>query len=379
MTGRVSCAGAIVHIGTPRSGTTTLQRIFADRRAALAAAGILYPDLTPVRDAEPHLSHQLLGEALAGRRPARERRELLDLLEAQLAASPCDTVLISYEALCRIPASFGAAQTLAALFARHGMAMETLLTLKPQVEYLNSTYTWRMQFLREERIFASFLAANLDLPDFDLARLVAPWRRASADRLTAVPLRDPRSSDGLVDRVADALGLAQRLRGVLADDDRILVENRSPGPVAIEVCRRLRAEGAALWLGGSARAVSRFVERAARTAGADAAPFCGFDAASRARLAARWASANERFAALAWGEPWARRVGSAPPAPVNDLARETMSPETEALVRDILRQTHEAFGFAPHNRAMVAVRRAADVPLRLLGLVQRRLRMLTGA
>jgi hypothetical protein len=368
---------AIVHIGTPRTGTTTLQRILFTHRAELSARGILYPDLTPASAAAPHLSHQHLGEALAGRRPARERRELLDRLDGLLAATSCDTVLISYEGLCKLPPFFGAPRALAALFGRHGMAMETLLTLKPQAEYLNSTYTWRMQFLREKRVFAAFVRAWIGMADGDHARLLAPWRRACGDRLIVVPVRDPRSSAPLVERVFADLALSGRADGLLSGNDRGLVENRSPGPVAIEVCRRLRAEGATFWPGADARAITRFVEQAARDAGADRAPFMGLDPDLLARIEARWGAANERFAALIWGAPWASRVLAAPPAPVNEIARAPAAPDTERLVRDIARRAAEAFGPRRPNRALAAAHAAAAIPARLLGHVRRGLRGLT--
>ena len=126
---------AIVHIGTPRTGTTTLQHILTRLRPALAGAGVLYPDLTPSSATVPHLSHQYLGEALDGRRPRRDRAELLADLAAQARATPCDILLLSYEGLCQAPPALRVPHTLAALLRDAGFAMEAVMTVKPQAEY----------------------------------------------------------------------------------------------------------------------------------------------------------------------------------------------------------------------------------------------------
>jgi hypothetical protein len=357
---------AIVHIGTPRTATTTLQRVLFTHRAALAERGILYPDITPPGATDIHLSHQHLGEALGGRRPARERRHLLDDLDDQLRRTACDTVLLSYEGLCKMPPTMGVPAQLAALFARHGLTMQTLLTVKPQAEYLNSTYTWRMQFLREARPFAAFLNNQIGLADGDFARLLAPWQRASAGGVAVAPLRDPRSAEPLVARVFAALDLGARVAPLLGADDAALVENRSPGPLAVEICRRLRAAAPAAAASPRAREATRFIEDAARAAGEDATAFQGLDDALRARVEARWAAANERFAAAIWGEPWAARVAAAPPRPANEIARRPREPRIEALVQDIATRARASFGIAPRRFAVPGADAAAAAAAALL-------------
>jgi hypothetical protein len=326
---------AFVHIGTPRTGTTSLQRVLTRHRAALAEAGVLYPDLTPRSAAEPHLSHQHLGEALAGRRPAREKRELLDRLDAALAETACDVAVISYESLCLIPASRGAPEILRAALARRGFAMTVVMTVKPQIEQLNSIYTWRMQFLREARGFAAFARVFEGARELDYGALLAPWR-AAAEGAIGVPVRDATDARPLLTRVFAAMGLAERAAFAMGAEDAAVVENRSPGPVAVEVCRRLRAGGAALALGGKARATTREVELAVVAAGWDAASFVGPDAAVRARVAARWREANDRFAREVWGADWGARVAEAPTRAVNEIFGSAGAGAAEDVVRRVL-------------------------------------------
>jgi hypothetical protein len=350
---------AIVHLGLPRTGTTSVQHVLTRLRPDLARAGILYPDLTPRSAPEPHLSHQHLGEALDGRRPRREQAELLDSLSRQLTDSAADTVLISYEHLCLVPRWRGIPPLLAAFFERHGFAMEILATIKPQAEILNSAYTWRTQFLREKRWFAAFARAELGSRTLDYAALFEPWRRVCNDRMTVLPLRDPRSTEGLLARFLDAAGL-QCARALTTVDDLNLVENRSPGPVAVEVCRRLRERGAQRQLGRRSREATRFVEMTCQQRGLDASSFKGVDATLRARIEARWYAANARLAAIAWGEPWSARVANTSETAVNELVRT----ENAAGLREadsVLRAVCEHFGLKGGSSP------AGLSPFRLLG------------
>ena len=357
---------AIVHIGMPRTGTTTLQRVLTSLRPELGRAGVLYPELTPRSAAEPHLSHQHLGEALDGRRPSRERQELLTQLAGQLAATAAETVLLSYEGLCLIPPGLGVPRMLASLFARHGFAMEVLATVKPQGEFTNSTYTWRTQFLREHRTFQAYFQAEGGSPVLDYHRLFAPWRAACDGSMTVTPLRDMRSGQPLIARVMADLGLHEVVGPMFSLTDLALVENRSPGPVAVEVARRLRMGGAHLRLRHPRREVTRFVERSASLGGLDAIPFRALDPASRARDAARWRPSNDRFAQGVWCGPWASRVADAPAAPVNEIAQSAPDPALLAQVDRILGETCEAFQIRLGHTPGVALRTmAGEVSARL--------------
>ncbi len=332
-------------------------------RPRLLEAGILYPDLTPRSATIPHLSHQYLGEGLDGRRPRSERSELLGALASQLGSTDADTVLLSYEGLCLASPRLGVPQRLAALFTQHGFAMEVLVTVKPQDELVNSSYTWRMQFLREWRPFTPYFRAEIGQARLDLSRLLRGWRVACGDRMSAVATRDASSDRPLVERVFAELGLLPRLAGMMGADDLALVENRSPGPVAIEVERQLRRGGGHLLLGPAARDATRFVEEAARLRGVNDAPFMGLDAASRAVAAHHWSKANDRFARHVWGDTWSARVAASQPAPCNELAGHR---DPDGHVADILAETCERFRLRLEAGPLLALRdTAASVASRL--------------
>jgi hypothetical protein len=335
---------AIVHVGMPRTGTTTIQRVLFRHRVELARAGVLYPDLTPRSAAAPHLSHQHLGEALDRRRPRAERAELLARLSAQLTASEADVVVLSYEGLVLAPRGLGLARLLADHLARHGFAMEVLVTVKPAAEWLNSTYTWRTQFLREWRPFRDYLRADLGDRRLDLSAMVEPWRSACDGRVRAVPARDARDARCLPLRVLDAMDLAARAGPLLDEADLGLVENRSPGPVAVEAARRLAGAGARRVAGAAARDVTRAIEAEAARRGLDAEPFRGLDPALRRRVAERWARGQERFAATVWGEVWSARVAEGAAEPANEIAAMAAPGEAARHVEEIVRVAAGRFG-----------------------------------
>jgi hypothetical protein len=309
---------AILHIGWPRTGTTSLQSVLDRRRSELQEQGILYPDLALSIAPYQHWSHQHLGEALDGRRPRRERSELLGRLDSLLAGARADVVLISYEGFSQMRRPGRTVECLRRAFAARGYAPEILVTVKPQDALLNSLYTWRCQFLREARPFADYVSAKLEDRRLNYAAVLAPWR-AAAGSVTAVPVRERDSGEPLVARVFAALGLQDRVGGVLRDEDLARRENRSPGPATVAVCRQLSLEGAPHMPGVDARELSRFVERLAEARGLDREPFSGFDEALRAQVSAGFAAANEQFSRSVWGKSWAERVAPEPAAERNEI------------------------------------------------------------
>lgn len=92
----------ILHAGTHKTGTTAIQAFAARHRDALAARGLLYPDLSPL-GRQHNFPHHLFAHALAGAEatlPAAEAVRLAGLW-AEAAAARNAAVLISSEPLYR--------------------------------------------------------------------------------------------------------------------------------------------------------------------------------------------------------------------------------------------------------------------------------------
>lgn len=360
----------------PRTGSTTFQHVLAHARTELEKAGILYPDLTPesARHA-PHLSHQYFAETLDGRRPRREREELLGRLSDTLAASDCDIVLLSYEDFVLQLPRLRIPQLLNEFFVKRGFTPEALMVVKPQSEHLNSMYTLRTLLMRERRDFAHFARDHLGSARFAYDRLVQPWMDEFSGRVRAVPVRNrlfPKAE--LMVRLLSTLGLQYRIMPLIAQQDVRRVENRSPGPVAVEVSRRLRDMRTHARLRVPPREMMRVVQRLARARGYDRIKFNGVGPELRAELDDRYRETNERFAQTVWKAGWNHFVALEPPRAVNELIPGRITPDIEAAIAEIIDEASRQFAVTPRHSAF-------DRPLNLMDkhfeTVQRRLGILS--
>ena len=115
----------LLHIGSPKCGSTYLQRVLIENRDRLAAAGIAYP----------HDGGQHPGNAA----------EIQGLSEAALdrLAGPAGTLVLSHEDLFSQP---GRADALAKIVAERGIAVHVLVFLRPFSGFVYGDYS---QFLKQ--------------------------------------------------------------------------------------------------------------------------------------------------------------------------------------------------------------------------------------
>ncbi len=341
----------------PRTGSTAFQEVLARLRPGLESVGICYPKLAPPGAPESlDVNHHRLGQGLDRRRPAAERRAALARLDALLGTTRADTLILSYEDFSVQRARWRVPETLAEIFARRGFALETVVVVKPQVEQLASAYALRTQVIFEGRTFRGFLGVEGSSGRYDYGARLDRWRRASAGRVTAVPYRDRRSDAPLLARLTDALGLRDRLAPLLAPADLEYRTNRSSGPIAVEAARRLYRLGVHRQVTGHPRQLGHFLDAWAWARGFDADRFRGDAPDGLARVAARYAGANARFATAYWGRSWDAVIAPAPDAPPNELAARPIAPETGAVVDALVRAAtaHVAFRAPPVWRQRTA-------------------------
>ncbi|MGU3538404.1 hypothetical protein [Methylobacterium sp. A54F] len=360
---------AIIHIGMPRTGSTSLQEVLARLRPRLPEAGILYPRLAPTGSGPgADVNHQPLGEALDGRRSRSERRAALARLDAALANTQADTVILSYEDFAVQRPHFRVPATLAEAFGRHGFALEVAMVVKPAFEQLNSAYAHRAQLVQETRTFRAYGQAQWRSGRFDYGALIAPWRAAAEGRVTVIPLRDRRSAEPLLGRIVRDLGLADRLGGLIAGQAEYRT-NRSPGPIAVEASRRLRLQRVHRQVAGHPRRIGHVLDDAAWGRGLDPESFRGDAPEIRARMGERLAASHDRFARAMWGASWDAVVGEAPERAPNELAGRSLDAETEAVIAALMRETMGHFRFhslpawqrVPADLAEAATKRLAGL------------------
>lgn len=335
----------IVHIGMPRTGSTSLQVILTHLRPHLLEHGVLYPEIKPRSFPWDSPNHQPFGETLDGRRPAHEKAECLAALSQTLARTQADTVILSYEDFAHQHRRFGVPELLRSALAQHGFSMEVAVVVKAPSEHLNSLYSHRAQMIRETRSFGEFARQVWRSGRFDYDALTQPWIAAADGRISAIPLRDRRSDAPLIGRFIGALGLRERIGGLVGRDERGLVENRSPGPIAVEASRRLRRMRVHRQAKVHLREIGRFIDERAWARGWDATPFRGNDPAMLMRIDAHFGTANDRFAQRVWGDEWgavARDAGAREPT---ELAGRPIPPETEEQIAWLVAQTMTHHGF----------------------------------
>lgn len=85
----------VVHIGTGKAGSTSIQQSLHHHRDTLLDRGILFPS-----DGEKPLNHRLLCEVLTAPAPKPPARALAQKIEAAITAHRPDTLVLSSEFIC---------------------------------------------------------------------------------------------------------------------------------------------------------------------------------------------------------------------------------------------------------------------------------------
>ena len=129
-------------------------------------------------------------------------------------------------------------------------------------------------------------------------------------RLIPVPYTASRLEPNMQTAFFDAAGLIGRVDGLLDDADNRWM-NPTPGPLTVEVCRRLtkhivRTRGGPRDLDPAAHTkLLWYVLRwSPRMTGEDGTPFNGLDNALRDRIDQRFSKPNDALARRFWGADW---------------------------------------------------------------------------
>ena len=184
----------VVHAGTRKTGSTTLQRALAALDPHLRERGIHVPEAA--RD-EPGLArHANLLRRLSGYRYAPEKGEWRALVE-EVRASDARVFLISDEAFGQRPPS-GIHRAIAELAARCGLEVDVVAYVRPQCQYLESLYAEHVKIGVLSAPFEVYAAEDFAgrpvarHPWLDYGRAFAPWRAAFGDRVAVTPFEPAR-------------------------------------------------------------------------------------------------------------------------------------------------------------------------------------------
>lgn len=235
----------VIHPGSPKTATSTLQRLLAAqrRKLALRSVGLILPE--NIRGKEV-LGHYL--EAYRGGDSAAWT-EAAPGFFAEAATK--ERVICTEETFCHdfMPSrryghgGIDRAEVAAELLSRCGGfdRVEIVLTIRPQFDLLVSTYTHFVHRHREHRNFRDWLAAEVEPESMMWRPVVAAFRsRFGAGNVRVVSLATAREDgmEGYVRDVLVAFGLDPAGLKLTAEK----VHNPSPSQRAVELCRLMNGE-----------------------------------------------------------------------------------------------------------------------------------------
>jgi hypothetical protein len=140
---------AFVHVGTHKTGTTSIQALLAANDSALRGAGVFVPRSGRIDDA--YAGHHNIAWELGADRRFDPAHGTLDTLVAEIMAANAPTVCLSSEDFESLHGNEHALRLLRDALNAAGYAVTIVLYLRPQADYLESLYAeicpcWNVAF-----------------------------------------------------------------------------------------------------------------------------------------------------------------------------------------------------------------------------------------
>lgn len=298
-------ARVVVHVGPPKTATTSLQRGLFTNTDLLRQHGVYLP-LAARLEFEPNaVCHHHLAWELTG--SARFRPDIggWDALRAELAGIDAETVLLSSEELSRAVLVDGVGDRLHEQLLSLGREVTIVYVVRDQLSQVNSFYAQQVKMLENVDAFGPHVTGVLRRGDVDLERHAGRWYRDPQLDFVAVPFTALEAADPLV-TVLRATRIDVPLGEIVTSPEQV---NITLGPIAVEAIRLLR-----VYLQGLNRSLSdddpavrklhRIAARRAKEAGWCDDAYWGWPPPLAARAAEQLAASNERFARAVWSSSW---------------------------------------------------------------------------
>jgi len=152
-----------IHVGTRKTGTTTLQNFFANNKQSLEQKGIYYPMEGSYYDPFGAGQH-LLAFALLGHRPYWLSQKLkytkkgcIEEIQKHLNATNCNNILLSSEHFFK-----NDPVEIKSVFENLPLAVKIIVYLRRQDKYLESSYNQLIKMVLENRHFENFVKEEIE-------------------------------------------------------------------------------------------------------------------------------------------------------------------------------------------------------------------------
>jgi hypothetical protein len=287
----------ILHAGSPKTGTTSIQYVLRKDRKRFVQHGILVPQSGQGSGG----AHRALAYKLAGLPVPPEDDGAEQAFVRELSASPAETVLISSEFLSRILCHPRQGGRLLGRLRSLGLDVTVLIYVRNQTQFLNSSYAQAVKSFRQGGEFAGFVRRAIDSSrKHSYSRWVA-FSGAHQVPVLARPFSEAVRRNGVIEDFLRTVGVASA-RGF----DTAVALNNSVGPFSVAVARSLLGR-----IGGPERLSKMQASRcraallaALETAGIEDRGYCGLTAELAREIERAFAADNDVFARFAWGKSW---------------------------------------------------------------------------
>ena len=220
----------VVHIGLPKTGSTSIQGMLYELQPLLMRSGFWIP--TAGRLHPRRCSHNNVALSLSGDDNYRPELGGWTELRHEITSSNARKILISSE-MFSLRREVRAIERLTDLIKSENLAIKVVAYVRPQYQLLESRYSERIRGMGTAT-FDEFMGEMLNSDRMDFNAIFGPWREAFGSRLAVYPMEPSRLPQGLLVHFLGVLGIA--LHGVDVTT-HLHRENQRRGAKDLEVQR----------------------------------------------------------------------------------------------------------------------------------------------
>lgn len=293
----------ILHIGSPKTGTTSIQSVLKRNQALFLQHGILVPTAGQSgKGVHPSLVHKLAGLPV---RPEWERAD--ESFVRELKETSPHTVIISAEFMWKLTQEKAKSDHLIESLRSLGLDIELLCYVRNQPQFLNSAYSQGVKTFQHGMRFDRYVKHQISR----IGRLTYTKQIKVAEehgvRLTARPFSAEIRKKGLIEDFLNTVGVSSP--DAFIQDAHF---NQSVGPLYIATARKLfrQVVGKRKLTMLQARECVRALRKEVDLRGIEEPSYMGLTADLAQEIQQFYRESNDRFAQFAWGRSWSEVFAS---------------------------------------------------------------------